>query len=108
MTRLTSPRFSSRSPSRISCPIFRFALRIIDFLTNLPQDMGRNAVSHVLRVHRQHPDDPVRSPYVIDDAIAATLASARSSPAQLADTSRPGDHRASLWISDQRGLQRHI
>ena len=30
---------------------------------------------------------PFRSPYVIDDAIATTLASTRSSPAQLADTS---------------------
>src|SRR5438067_9065080 len=73
ITRPFSPRLSWRSPWRISRPMLRLALDIFHFLSDLPKHVRRNVLRDILRVHRQHPNDPVRSSHVIDDAIAAAL-----------------------------------
>jgi len=63
ITRPNSPRFSSRSPSRISRPTFRLAMvLVIDFILNLSENACRNVLGHVLRVQRQHPDRTMLGP----------------------------------------------
>lgn len=64
--------------------MFRFALGIVGFLADLPQDMRRDAVRHVLRIDRQHPDHSMRPTQVTDDPVATSLAPTRGRPAQLA------------------------
>src|SRR5256885_5619882 len=73
ITRPYSPRLSWRSPSRISRPMLRLALDIFHFLSDLPKHVRGNVLRDILRVHRQHPNDPMHSSHVIDDAIAAAL-----------------------------------
>src|SRR5690349_4720963 len=73
ITRPYSPRLISRSPSRISIPMLRLDLAIFDLLSNLPQNMSRDVLSHILRVHRQHQDYALLEPGIVDHAITATF-----------------------------------
>ncbi len=58
--RPTSRRFSSRRPSRISTPTFRFTTVLaIDFFLDLSQNMRWDVVGNVLRIEPQHPDLPL-------------------------------------------------
>src|SRR5688572_22914496 len=76
VTRPCSPRFSSRKPSSISRPMFRFGLGIVDFLSNLAQDVRGDVLGHVLRIDRQHPDNALSELRKINDAIATSLSTA--------------------------------
>ena len=67
--------------------------------------MGRNGISHSLRVHRQHPDDAFRAAHVVDDPIPAAFASTRSCPAQLSDPASSGNDRPQFRVVDQGLLQ---
>src|SRR5690606_32754213 len=80
-----SPRFSSASPSRISCPMLRL-VEAIDLLLDSLQYRASNRRGLVLGVHRQHPDLAAPQAEVVDDADAATLSASGQAPAQLADT----------------------
>src|SRR5205814_10137093 len=90
ITRPYSPRLSWRSPSRISRPMLRLALDIFHFLSDLPKHVRRNVLRDILRVHRQHPNDPVRSSHVIDDAIAAAFTATRRRPPHFRTPPVPG------------------
>src|SRR5581483_12178552 len=95
-----SPRLSSRKPSRISRPMFRFGLGIVHFLSNLPEDVGRDVFRHILRIHREHPDHPLCHAREIDDAVATPLAPAAGAPPKLPHATRPSDHVSGFGICD--------
>ncbi len=65
----------SRTPSRISFPIFRSD--IFDFLGYLFQNVTRYALSFTLTIDRQHPDFILLPFPIIDDPDTATFAFAR-------------------------------
>src|SRR5262249_40676688 len=108
-TRPTSPRFNWRSPSRISRPTSRFAgVLAIELFLDLPKDIGRNVVRHVLWIKRQHPDLTVSRAQKIDDAEPAPLAAPGDTPAHLAHSPGPRDNRPHVRIRDNRLLKLRI
>lgn len=89
-TRPRSRLLISRSPSRISRPMFRFALAIFHFLANLSDHVRGNVLRHVLRVHRQWPDQAVDSLHVMDDTVSASLTAPRATHRSLRMPPEPG------------------
>ena len=103
-----SPRLSSRSPSRISLPMSRFALVIFNLLTDLPQDVRRNRCSDVVRIDRQHPDQLLGTTHKVDQPAAAPLASSRNGYAKFPQAFRTWDHRTRVRVGNQLPLHRSV
>jgi hypothetical protein len=70
--------------------------------------MRRDILTDAFRIHRQHPDDAVRSSNVIDDTVSAALTSAGSRPTQFPDPARAWDDRATVGIRDKGELERRV
>src|SRR5580765_4944962 len=98
ITRPYSPRLISRSPSRISRPMFRLDLAIFNLLSNLPKNMGRDIFSYIFGIHRQHPHHSLSDFGVVDYAIPASLSASRCAPSCLADATRTRNDVACLGI----------
>src|SRR5437870_3906002 len=105
ITRPYSPRLSWLSPSRISRPMLRLALDIFHFLSDLPKHVRRNVLRDILQVHRQHPNDPMRSSHVIDDAIAAAFTATRRRPPQFPNATGARYYWARFRVAHEHFLQ---
>jgi hypothetical protein len=105
VTRPYSPRLSWRRPSRISRPMFRLALDIFRFLSDLPKHVRWNFLRDILRVHRQHPNHPMSSSHVVNDAIATAFTATRRPPSQFTNATRAGDHWSRFGIAHERFLK---
>ena len=51
--------------------------------SNLPKHRRRNIFDDILRIHNQHPDHTVATLQIVDDAVAASLASTGRPPSQF-------------------------
>ncbi len=101
ITRPYSPRLISRRLCRISVPMSRALLPILNLFADLPQDVSGNVVFDILWVHGQHPDHALLSFRVVNYAITTAFSPAWRWPTQLADSTGAGDNISSLRLSDQ-------
>jgi len=58
---------------------------MVNFLTNLLQNVDWNSVSHILGVYGQHPDNALGPSRIINNPTATSLAATGRSPSQFPD-----------------------
>ncbi len=78
---------------------------IFELLPHPPENSGGNVLANCLPVDVEHPDDPAAHPDEVDHARSAALALSTGCPAELADSTRPGNHDPGLRVSDQDHLK---
>ena len=106
LTRPTFLRLSSRSPSRISRPMFRPRTALtIDLISDLPEDVGRDIFNDIFCIKSKQPYFFLSCPKEVYDSDSGTLAATRDAPTHFPDTARPGNNVPQFRVVCQHLLQ---
>jgi len=85
--------------------MFRFLGIFLDFITNLLQQVGRDVVGNVFRLHRDEINLVLIQSREIDYAKSLSSAAPFSSPPEFAHASRVRNHSTAIGSLDERILK---
>jgi hypothetical protein len=109
LTRPTFLRLSSRSPSRISRPMFRPRTALaVDLISDLPEDVSRDVFNDIFCIKSKQPYFFLGYPKEVNDSDSGALAATRDTPTHFPDTARPGNHFPQFRVVCQHLLQARV